>query len=204
MLKTLFSDLIIQYKPTEEEQANLWNEIEKAYASPGRSYHNLNHIQSLVNHLVQVKEHIRDWNALLFAAFYHDLVYTATSKNNEEESAIVASDRMNEIGVPADMIEHCTRLILATKSHAVHPDNDINLFLDADLAILGSQEEVYNTYANAIRNEYKMFSDIEYRAGRKKVLENFLARPHIFITTYFNTALEEQARINLRNEIRRL
>ncbi|MES2689997.1 MAG: hypothetical protein V4658_06305 [Bacteroidota bacterium] len=204
MLKTLFHDLIIQYKPTEEEQTGLWNEIETAYSAPERSYHTLTHIQSLINHLIPVKQHILDWNALLFAAFYHDIVYTATSKNNEEESAIMASDRMSAIMVPADLIAHCTRIILATKSHAVHPDNDINIFLDADLAILGSDEATYRMYSNAIRSEYKVFADPEYKAGRKKVLDHFLARPHIFITGYFNTDFEEQARQNLQQEIQRL
>lgn len=204
MLRTIFNDLIIQYKPSEEEQTSLWNEVENAYSAPGRSYHNLTHIQTLINHLIQVKEHIRDWNALLFAAFYHDIIYTATSKNNEEESAIVASDRMNAIGVPADLIAHCTRIILSTKSHAVHPDNDINIFLDADLAILGSDEKNYDDYANAIRDEYKIFDDTTYRAGRKKVLDYFLTRPHIFTTTHFNTVFEEQAKTNLQKELGQL
>lgn len=204
MLKTLFNDLIIQYKPTEEEQVSLWNEIETAYSAPERSYHTLSHIQSLISHLITVKQHILDWNALLFAAFYHDIIYSATSKNNEEESAILASDRMSAIMVPADLIAHCTRLILATKSHAIHPDNDINIFLDADLAILGSDEDTYVTYSDAIRTEYNVFGDPEYKAGRKKVLEHFLARPHIFITGYFNTNFEEQARLNLQQEIQRL
>lgn len=92
MLKTLFHDLIIQYKPAEDQEVNFWNELETAYASPARSYHNLTHIQFLINRLIEVKSQIRDWNTLLFAAFYHDLVYDAASKTNEEESAIIATD----------------------------------------------------------------------------------------------------------------
>lgn len=111
---------------------------------------------------------------------------------------------MNEIMVPANAIAHCTKIILATKSHSIHPDNDINIFLDADLAILGSDENIYAAYAASIRKEYGMFDDAAYRDGRRHVLDYFLNRPRIFITDYFYRNFEQQARINLQHEAEQL
>ena len=75
--------------------------------------------------------------------------------------------------------------------------------LDADLAILAADELLYDAYAEAIRREYAWVPEGDYRAGRVRVLERFLARPRIFFTPPMAEA-ETRACDNLAREIGRL
>jgi len=59
---------------------------------------------------------------------------------------------------------------------------------------------VYDQYKAAIRAEYRIYPDILYRKGRKKVLEHFLERDQIYYTSVFQ-AREEKARANLEREL---
>jgi predicted metal-dependent HD superfamily phosphohydrolase len=45
-----------------------------------------------------------------------------------------------------------------------HPDCDI--FLDMDLSILGSDENMYTIYSTFIRKEYSHINDQDYKLGR--------------------------------------
>lgn len=204
LLKTLFHDLVIQFHPTEGQQEHLWQEVEEAYRSPGRHYHTLVHIESVIRELLGVKLRIDNWNTLLFACFYHDIVYDPAKKTNEEESAILAAERMHGLNVTADVIAHCERMIMATQSHQHHPDSDIRYFTDADLAILGADEQAYLAYSEAIRKEYGMFDDETYRKGRTGALEQYLSRPRIYHTDHFYSRYEQKARINMQRETERL
>ena len=73
-----------------------------------------------------------------------------------------------------------------------------------DLAILGTTSNQYQKYAVAIRKEYNYLSDRDYQVGRKKVLNQFLARKKIYYTDYFYQRLESIARNNIRAEINNL
>jgi predicted metal-dependent HD superfamily phosphohydrolase len=75
-------------------------------------------------------------------------------------------------------------------------------FLDIDMAILASEEDKYDQYATNVRKEYGHYSDPVYRAGRKKVLEQFLERDRIYLSPIFEgNAMEEKARRNMKREI---
>jgi predicted metal-dependent HD superfamily phosphohydrolase len=75
------------------------------------------------------------------------------------------------------------------------------VLLDADLAILAATEAEYSRYAQAIRHEYAWLPENEYRAGRRGLLERFLALDRIYRTEKMFQAGEEQARRNMRKEI---
>ena len=47
------------------------------------------------------------------------------------------------------------------------------IFLDLDLAIIGTEPNKYLEYAKAIRKEYRWLGDRDYQRGRIKVLTNF-------------------------------
>ncbi len=184
--------------------SSFWLELHKAYTSSGRHYHNLTHLEHLLRELITVKTNIEQWDDVVFAAFYHDAVYSARSNDNEEKSAVMAEERLSSIKYPAAGIEHCTKLILATKGHSRDNDTDINFFTDADLSILGAAEAAYNNYARNVRKEYSLYPDMIYKPGRRKVLQHFLAMPKIFKTDVFFELYEEAARRNLRREMQML
>jgi predicted metal-dependent HD superfamily phosphohydrolase len=178
----------------------LWREIEAAYSKKGRYYHTLRHLENMLGRLEEVKHLIADWDVVLFSLFYHDIVYKALWKDNEEKSAQIAEARMRQLGLQPDMIEACRDQILATKAHGTSTSSDTNYFTDADLSILGADAAAYDEYARGVRKEYAVYPDIIYKPGRKKVLEHFLAMDRIFKTDYFFEKLEATARKNLGRE----
>ena len=96
--------------------------------------------------------------------------------------------------------------IIATERHEMTASQivDLPLFLDMDLAILGTRENVYKEYSEVIRAEYSWVPMSEYRIARGKFLKRFLERPSLFFTPEISTALEHQARLNLESELREL
>lgn len=203
-LKETFFKLTGTYKRDASLQEELWREISTAYSESGRKYHTLEHLDNLLRELSAVRELISDWNAVLFALFYHDVVYNVHKNTNEEKSAELAKERMKKIDVPASVIEKTFALILATKSHVKSDDTDCNLFTDADLSILGAPAERYAQYAQEIRGEYRIYPDLIYKPGRRKVLHHFLEMERIFKTEHFFVLYEAQARVNLANELNTL
>lgn len=201
MLKTTFFELAGKYTTDSELIAQLWTVIEKHYSGKGRYYHNLSHLENMLGELEHCKNEIADWDTVLFALFYHDLIYKSTAKDNEEKSAEEAVKALRKTGYQEDKITKCSAMIIATKSHTVSSDNDTNLFTDADLSILGSSWENYYNYCQNVRKEYSVYPDLLYNPGRKKVLQHFLQMEYIFKTELFREKYEGSARENLMREI---
>ena len=203
-LHNIFIELASKYSNDKALIQQLWDEIETRHGEPHRHYHNLEHLESLLEVLSPLKNEIDDWDALLFGIFYHDIIYDPAKRDNEEQSAVLAVERLKELRVPQNQIEFVQSLIIATQSHENTTSHDIQLFLDADLSILGHCETVYINYSHTIRAEYSMYPDELYLPGRLKVLDHFLAMPSIFKTTSFIEKYETLARENLTREKEKL
>ncbi|WP_028665465.1 HD domain-containing protein [Runella zeae] len=182
----------------------LWSEIQHQYSKPERHYHNLSHLNALVASLSNVFDKINNWQSLMMAVAYHDIVYNVLKNNNEEQSAKLAAERLEQLGLPQNSIAHCCAQIIATKGHIESNNQDTNYFIDADLAIFGSTPEAYKHYTHLIRKEYRYYPDLIYKPGRRKVLQHFVAMPRIYKTDYFYERFEYQARINLHHELKSL
>lgn len=201
MLKTIFTELVKKYTANDSLCKQLWNEIVISYSDAGRYYHNLNHLEAIINELSAVRERITQWDTVLFSVFYHDIVYNSLRHDNEVQSADKARLRLSEISFPEDQITQCVLQILATKGHDPGSDLTTMLFIDADLAILGSNPKKYSEYAENLRKEFFVYTDADYNAGRKKVLKHFLVMDRIFKTEHFYNKYESQARNNIENEL---
>lgn len=201
MIKTVFIDLVKNYESNDSKIEILWTEIKKNYSKKNRFYHNLSHLENLYSELLNVKNEIEDWDTILFTLFYHDIIYKATSKENEEKSAELAVKRLKEIGFDAEKTQKCFDQIIATKSHEISINNDTNIFTDADLSILGQDWNLYSKYYKNVRKEYSIYPDFLYNPGRKKVLEHFLAMPRIYKTDLFFNKYEINAKLNLEKEL---
>ena len=188
------------------ESADRWlGVLTGQYSGPDRHYHNLHHVAEMLRLLEQFEADAADYDALRFAAWFHDAVYNTRSDTNEEESAALAGQALDETGVPPARINFVRRLILATKRHEAEGDlPDLGLFLDADLSILGATKETYLAYSEAIREEYAWVPEAAYREGRLKVLTNFLRRARLYYTKTMAGRCEAQARRNLSDEIQTL
>ena len=151
-----------------------------------------------------IVNNLENWDTVLFSLYYHDIIYNPLKTTNEEKSAAFAENRMQLIGVPQMTIENCVRQILATKKHLLSADNDTNIFIDADLSILGQPWNVYANYYTQVRNEYALYPDMIYKPGRKKVLLHFLQMERIFKTDYFFERFEATSKENLHRELKEL
>lgn len=200
MLKENFKNLFQKFNQDISLQENLWIEIETYYSSKKRYYHNLSHLENLFKEFLPIQEKLEDWNTIQFSIFYHDIIYKASRSDNEEKSALLAIQRLKEIGYPNDLILKCNHQIITTKSHEFS-DSDTNYFTDADLSILGKSWETYSEYFQQIHKEYKIYPDFIYNPGRKKALQHFLKMDRIFKTEYFFEKYEIQARENLQKEL---
>lgn len=198
-LRQIFVDLC------NDPRANdLWADLAKAYSHRKRHYHSLVHLDNMLTQLEACRALIKDWECTLFALFYHDYVYKSTAKDNEEQSTEVAKARMTSLRLPDEKIDVVAGMILATKTHHVSQNPDVNYFTDADLSILGASRDEYEQYTKNVRKEYSIYPDILYKPGRKKVLSHFLTMASIFKTSFFRDRLEKSARENIKWELERL
>ena len=184
----------------------LWEQIEKKYAGKNRHYHNLSHIHSMLLQAKENREQIIDFDVVLFAIWFHDIIYKSSKINNEEKSAEFASSALKNILKEKIHFNTVAQLIISTKSHQIilKENNDNAFLLDFDLSVLGQDWESYKGYIQNIRKEYKLYPDFLYNPSRKKVLENFLNRKMLFFTEKYQDLFEEKARVNLIREIKLL
>jgi predicted metal-dependent HD superfamily phosphohydrolase len=185
-----------------EAVGDVFDDLVRRYGEPTRHYHTLDHVG-------HVLETIKTFSplplSLYFAIFLHDVIYDTHAAANEERSAEYAQCVLKRLGLSRELREETARLILLTKTHeTTAEDARGQALLDADLSILGADEATYEAYAAAIRREYAWVSDDDYRAGRRKVLERFLARPRLYFTDWGFAQNEARARANLAREIARL
>jgi len=178
-----------------------WSEIEKRYTEKGRHYHNFDHLKNMFSELDKVKDEIKRYDIISFSVFYHDVIYDASSKSNEEKSARFSEKHLQQIDAEVGFIEKISQQIMATKFHEESGDNDTNYLVDADLSVLGQEPENYKDYTQKIRKEYSIYPDFLYNPGRRKVLRHFLESESIFKTEYFREKYEQQARKNILSEI---
>ncbi|WP_405563728.1 hypothetical protein [Polaribacter sp. Asnod6-C07] len=185
---------------------SVWNNMKKNYSSKKRYYHNFIHIHTLLEMAEENGDELKDKDEVLFAIWFHDIVYNPSSKKNEEKSADLAKSILKENFKKELNINKIYDLIISTKKHQIilDEDNDNAFLLDFDLSILGSNWNVYESYIKNIRKEYKIYPDFVYNPARKKVLQHFLNRKQLYFTDKYQDLLEVKARQNLAREIKLL
>lgn len=201
-LRQLFNNLLLEVGFTPTSISKHWGDLEKAYTTKSRQYHNLSHLQDMITSFEQYKEELEFPNEVLYSIFYHDIIYKTTRKDNEEKSAeyalkILPKNTTLNTALVYDMI-------CATKLHQKNEINDINWLIDFDLKILASDYSSYEIYTQQIRKEYKIYPDVLYKPGRKKALKHFLENEFIFQTKTFRSKYETKARTNIQKEIKTL
>lgn len=192
-----------KYSGDEDLLRSVWEKIEKNHTDKARFYHNLEHIAVMFKQAKSCAAEIDDLDAVLFAIWFHDIIYKSTRKDNEEKSAEFAFNTLSKLSLERRRIEKVTTLIHSTKKHQVvlSENRDNAYLLDFDLSILGQSWEVYKIYIDQIRKEYRIYPDLLYKPGRKKVLKSFLEREQLYFTEKYRVLYEEQARKNLEKEI---
>ncbi len=176
-----------------------------AYSEPHRHYHNARHLAECWEEVhTRIRPVCDSHPAVDAAILFHDCVYDPTRRDNEERSADVAEELLRGIGWQQTFIADVREMILATTHSGTPRTRDAAAVVDADLSILGKPPAEFDEYELAIRLEYTHVCDVDFAAGRAKVLRNFLDRPTIYHTPPFRAAYEGRARENLTRSLARL
>lgn len=190
-----------------EQRQQAWDIWKTAHTAPARHYHHASHISSLLRLAMLLESSIegawQDIKAVRWAIWWHDFVYEIQSKTNEQDSAKFAVDWLHTTPTGGHLADAVQTLILATAGHQPTNDHaDTALFLDIDLAILASNEQLYKHYIELVKLEYTtVYSLTQYATGRSQFLKTFIQRPRLFATPIFQP-YEAQARANLAIELR--
>jgi predicted metal-dependent HD superfamily phosphohydrolase len=176
-----------------------WLDLEKAYSTKSRHYHNLNHLREMITCYDLYELNLKNPIEVLYAIYYHDIIYRVTRKDNELKSANYA---LSILPTHAKLDKQIVfDMICATQHHQNNKNEDINWLIDFDLKILAKDWEDYKIYFEQIRKEYKIYPAFLYNPGRKKALEHFLENEFIFQTSVFRGNYEEKARENIKREM---
>lgn len=198
-LKEKFVNVLLEIGFEASQTELLWKDLEKAYSGKSRQYHNLTHLEEMIAQYEIYLSQLTFPVEVLYAIFYHDYIYKATSKENELKSAELAISILpTNAKINAALV---FEMIVATKLHEYNSMEDVNWLIDFDLKILSKEWKDYEVYFKQIRKEYKIYPDLLYHPGRKKALQHFLENEFIYQTETFRTQFEKQARENILKEI---
>ena len=190
------------------------SELEAAYATPQRAYHNFGHVQEVLHRFAEVTAG-PGWTQpveVYLAVLYHDAVYEAGRKDNEARSADLAMERIAQ-WLPEQGVDtlRVAELIHLTARHGQFSPADFGEdgfsldarhFLDCDMAILGAEPAVFDAYDAGIAEEYRdHVPGFLFRLNRKRFLKGLLARDRIYLSDWFHQRYDASARANLRRAI---
>ncbi len=189
--------------------ADRWYEsIVARHREAQRHYHDLRHVRWVVRHVLELDaEHpVDDLDAVIAAAFLHDVIYDPTASGNEAASAELAARALRELGWPDDRVDRVTAMIVGTAHHRIDETTSIDsaVLYAADLGVLAADPAGYSDYVRNVRREYHHVDDQDWVVGRVSILRSFLARQAIYAPDLELRSWEQRARGNLTAELEAL
>ena len=201
----------------QQQVAELGERLLQAWEQPHRAYHHSGHLSQMLSDLDRLYAHRAQGStplALVLAAWFHDAVYEGAPGEDECRSEQLASASLEPLVAAGLLTEQelqmVSLLVRATATHelpesadlpAGYEPADIQLFLDADMAILAADSARYRRYLRGVRSEYSHFDNEAFRTGRTTFLRSILGRERIFLSEEAFKLWEEPARANLRAEL---
>jgi predicted metal-dependent HD superfamily phosphohydrolase len=172
------------------------------WSEPHRHYHGCTHLLSVLESLDLLTEPADPPHTVLLAAWFHDAVYQGIPRQDEEESARLAEDRLSDAGLPDADVAEVARLVRLTGDHRPEAgDSDGALLCDADLSVLGGDPDEYARYVAAVRKDYAHVGDADFAAGRAAVVRRLLELDPLFHTGRAKELWLDAAQRNLKGEL---
>lgn len=165
--------------------SDVTSEVMIRYSEPWRGYHNLRHIETLLDALEDnpVISNNKDiLNQLAIVAIFHDIVYKPWKKDNEEKSAQLFKKLWKKHSINSEnrsTVEHIiVNCILQTKNHdgAKHFDR---VFNSLDMAVISGTKEEVMEWEKGISKEYSFVPYGIYKKHRIEFLEEYSEYPNI-------------------------
>lgn len=143
----------------------MWNESH-------RHYHNLNHLNDLIEQINENKSQYsqKEYEKMILASLFHDCVYDPMKADNEERSADFFMECIIDKSNP-DLLE-VKQMIFDTKTHeSTTPLSE--KFNKLDMNIVERDFNQLLEWEEGIYNEYKSYGE-KYKEGRLQFLESLL------------------------------
>lgn len=182
----------------------LYHALVACYGEPHRAYHTLRHLEECLTHFAALQSFAIHPAELELALWFHDAIYDVKRHDNEARSADWAVACMRQANLDEAAAARVHSLILATRHQVLPSGVDAEILVDVDLSILAAPAPRFDEYERQVREEYRHVPQALFSLKRKQILEEFLARPRIFMTPLFFERHEERARLNLVRSLRRL
>lgn len=147
----------------EKTKKDITEKVLAAYTSKDRYYHGLGHIVSLLSRAEEREDCTLDLS-LTLAILYHDIVYDASKRDNEEQSAMEFLTDFEGVLPDEDLFE-ISKAIRETLHHK--PTSELSRQLcDLDMEpIFLADYDLLVENNKLIRKEYQMYSDKEFYFG---------------------------------------
>lgn len=140
------------------------------------SYHGISHTLDVLRvcNLYIRREKLKPEKAKLLriGAVCHDIGYTVSDDNHEQESADLAASLMTQYGFSKNHISTVKELILATKIPQSPKNHLEKILCDADLDYLGRSD--YNKISDLLFQELNAFGQISSREEWREIQISFL------------------------------
>lgn len=178
--------------------------VDKEYSSAGRYYHTKIHVQEMLVHYQQVHHLLERPLEVYLAIIFHDMVYVPNNQDNEMQSVKYAMTFIAAYGLAGLVdVDIISRLILLTATHTkikVSLTSDEKLFIDMDMAILGTSWERFLEYDREVEQEYRAYyNERQYLFGRSGFFRSICPDmdKRIFCSDHFYERYEEIAKANV-------
>src|SRR5262245_5860981 len=77
-----------------------FDNVRRHYEEPGRFYHTLAHVESMLATANSLGSHAQNLNAVKLATWLHDVIYESRASDNEERSADYVLRLCKELSIP--------------------------------------------------------------------------------------------------------
>jgi len=166
-----------KYVITVAFSENHYNDIIRCWNEPHRFYHNLDHLNYLLEyfHNMYMNSEItmEEMTRLMVVAFFHDVVYDSKANDNESKSVAYFLEKSKERGYFKDeFIDQVCQMIMDTKERTEPTEKLSKIFWTADNSILGLPVNKLIEIEHKIFQEYQWAPYPKYKEGRISFLES--------------------------------
>jgi predicted metal-dependent HD superfamily phosphohydrolase len=176
-LKTQWNSACINLGLSLKRGGEVYQGLLNRYSESHRHYHTLNHIGSAIKvfnteNYPYSRDKFRLWSKGFFTLMFHDAIYDPKSDKNEYNSATLAYESLDLMGLGH---YDCQDITLAIRFKGAEVDcmvpHLVSLTHDADWSILSAPQSLYDEYAANVQKEFSFVTEKKYIEGRIKFLE---------------------------------
>ncbi len=190
------------------KQAELFaSELLSKELSSDYMYHNINHTKRVVKHAEEILEHTEQSDEttkqiVLITAWLHDLGYTVSKDNHEDESIKIAKNFLKQVNANPSLISEVSACIKVTKVEAIPQSFREKVIKDADCAHFASED--FNQYSELLRQELQLLGKCDHNVDEwRKINIEVLSKKHQFYTTYAISNWAQKKEDNLMSLIKK-